>query len=1040
MADKTTGSNMAFNSETGNSGTGNSGTGNSGMGKGQGSSGGGRAASRGVDLTWDSAEDREIKAKRDWKRFFLVLGLGGLSWVATYVGMLELVEANMGELPLIHKLIIGFSVAMLMVMVVWLLDQMFSDIGWFSRLLFGTGYIFLTIISIGFGFGFYWKVLESRSEASRSAESAVGQVQTSLHAAMTRLEQLQGTLDSLTAISTQKSDTERQAGTSCPNSKPGDGPRRKMRDDDANRFKFAADFVKGRVGSVKTDIAELNGDLAKISGDDKSIVDAKSGTRNEFMRSLGRKLDMTVVGFNAFRTDPQLKQIRIDLNERADKVTFVDTKGGTYTCPDGQLTTALKGVVRAIDELPSLEKPKIATVEGSEAVIEAFRRLTATFYGALSFKMPPSPEELRELQKKAVQSAEATPAAQAKLTAMAEQAGLSKRDYVPLAIAMFVDICLLLVSMKKATGRLNGLLPKMRAAERGPVIQILSRFNEIHHDKEIRENFELFRHVVFDFHGAYYAAVPMNAPYRPNLRNGRQGQGYGVSDAEQLIQEAHLLANLFASFEKEKIFTRVYSPLLGTKTIQKRLRRQGSKFANSESFRIYRFKDGAWSDIILGAVMGAARRVETEKRRRRVEEDMFRDDQPSLTPNGRPGELPGLAAQHVDGARAAAAYGRTGQAFGPQPSGGSQGSGGQGMNYPPNYPYIVGGNATAGSRPYPAAASYPAPPFGAPNGYTNGQDTVRRSTSDHIGQQGPAGEPGWIPQPMPRHEPGTASGSAGSASGSGYSMARQPAPWPRPDDSAMADASLRNRFAPHGAEPASQPEAAQSQTSAIAGIPTGENVILHPAMIRPAVGQGTTNQGIASQQQPVQTSDAAPARPPINSAPVEHTHVESAPVETRLGENATISILSPAAHAREPMVKIEAVRETVTYSLPVSEAALPQSLFRTASTVKPEPVMDIQADVVDLITADAQPQPVPARNPALPPPLPVSKPAVETAAVISLPDAAVELAARAERTAWEQARFAGFEGDQIASLDAVAAETDDFRSMAMRLAPEKRES
>ena len=66
------------------------------------------------------------QAKRDPKKFFLVLGLGVLSWAATYVGMLELIEANIGDLPLVHKAIIGFSVAMLMTMIVWLLDQMFA--------------------------------------------------------------------------------------------------------------------------------------------------------------------------------------------------------------------------------------------------------------------------------------------------------------------------------------------------------------------------------------------------------------------------------------------------------------------------------------------------------------------------------------------------------------------------------------------------------------------------------------------------------------------------------------------------------------------------------------------------------------------------------------------------------------------------------------------------------------------------------------------------------------------------------------------------
>ena len=941
-----------------------------------------------VDMSWDSAEfDGEPKPKRDWKRFFLVFGLGALSWVATYVGMLELIESNMGDLPLIHKAIIGFSVAMLMVMVVWLLDQMFSDVGWFSRLLFGAGYVFLTVISVGFGFGFYWKVLESRSEASRSAESAVGQVQTSLHAAMTRLEQLQGTLDSLTAVSTTKADTERASGTSCPNSKPGDGPRRKMRDDDAGRFKFASDFVKGRVATVKTDISGLEGDLAKIVKDDKSTVDAKSGNRNEFMRNLGRKLDMTVVGFNAFRTDPQLKQIREDLSKRADTVTFVDTKGGTYTCPDSQLTTALKGVVRAIDELPSLEKPKIAAVEGSEAVIEAFRRLTATFYGALSFKLPPSPEELRELQKKAVQSVEAGNAAQAKLNAMADQAGLSKRDYVPLAIALFVDICLLLVSMKKAQSRLGGLLPKMRAAERGPVIQILSRFNEIHNDKQIRENFEVFRHVVFDFHGDYYAAVPLNAPYRPNPNNGRQRQGYGVSDAEALIQEAHLLANLFASFEKEKIFTRVHSPLLGTKTVQKRLRRQGSKFASSEAFRIYRFRDGAWSDIILGAVMGAARRVEADKRRRRAEDEIFRDDkqqQPTLDPRSHPADAREPAAN--------AAVGR--------PARGE-----------PHIPYVVGGEndrgaATGYRRPsMPQAIDtvgglYGGGPDGAVPGYAGYPAPVQNGNQPAAyAQASPPRAAGWIPTPRPRVE--QQSHTAAHAAPV-YTMARPPAPWPRPAE----------RHANGNTAPADRSEAAPAPTAASvaamsAAGPIGENVVFHPVLQRPAAPQ--------SQHEPSNY-----ARPMTEG---------------------TLAVAREAVSTHgEPTVTVEAVRETVTYTLPVSDAALPQALLR-ASAERRAAAIDAKINTVETVVVEAPRKATPAHLSALPPPLPVAPvaPVAAEPVVISLPEAVAELSAKTERAAWETARHAGFDAEHDAALD-HATGSDDPRTMAMRLAPTKRDA
>jgi hypothetical protein len=571
-----------------------------------------KAGNSNGDGGWAAPE----KPKRDVKKFFLVLGLGVLSWVATYVGMLELIEANMGELPLIHKLITAFSVAMLMTMIIWLLDQLFAPVGLFTKTLYAAGYLFLSIISVGFGFGFYWKVLESRSEASRSAEGAVSQVQGSLYAASTRLEQLSSTLESLKTISLQKAEMERANGTSCLNSKPGEGPRRKMREDDASRFSFASDFVKTRVTQVKADMAALDIDLAKIVKDDKSTIDAKSGNRNEFMKQLGRKLDMTVTGFNAFRTDPQLKQIKADLAERADKTTFPDSKGGTFACPDQQLQGAVKGAVRAITELPELDKPKIAAVEGSEATIEAFRRLTATFGGLLTFKMPPSSDELRALQQKAVQSVEGGAVATARAS-MNEQAGLSKRDYVPLAVAMFVDICLLLVSMGRPMNRLNNLVPKMQAAESGPVFQILSKFTDIHKDPETREKFEVFRHVVFDFHGDYYVAVPLNAPYRQGKKGQPLPSQVSTKDLQDLQLEAHLLSNLFSSFEQEKIFKRVHNPMLRTKVIQEKLWQQGSKFAGCTAFRVYRFHDGAWSEIILGAVMGAAKRTEGERSRRR---------------------------------------------------------------------------------------------------------------------------------------------------------------------------------------------------------------------------------------------------------------------------------------------------------------------------------------------------------------------------------------------------------------------------------------
>ena len=274
-------------------------------------------------------------------KILLITGLGLLSWLATYTGMLELIAANSGHIDYGYKVAIAFAVAMLMLMIIYLLDSLFSPLHWGVRTLYIAGYIFLTLISVGFGFGFYWKFLEARAEATRSAESAIGHVQTALQGGQTRLEQLQMTLVSLAALSAAKAEEEHTKGRTCLGSPPGDGPRRRLRDSDAKNFTFASEFVSVRVGVVKKDIRDLNGHVRKLVTGDKSTIDPKTGTRNLFLRALNRKLSLTTARFNAFRSDPQLRQFRDNFASRAEQTVFDNDSGGTFKCPDSQLQSAL---------------------------------------------------------------------------------------------------------------------------------------------------------------------------------------------------------------------------------------------------------------------------------------------------------------------------------------------------------------------------------------------------------------------------------------------------------------------------------------------------------------------------------------------------------------------------------------------------------------------------------------------------------------------------------------------------------------------------
>lgn len=507
----------------------------------------------------------------------LIFCLATLSWFATYTGMLELIIANSGEIGLVYRFAVAFAVATLMLMIIYILDALFSPLSWWLRLLYIFGYVFLTLISVGFGFGFFWKVLESRAEATRSAEAAIVQVQSALQHGQVRLGQLQSTLDTLTDLSRRKAVEEREQGTSCPNSKPGDGPRRRLRDADAEHFAFVSQFVGDRARTVGAEFDSLNGDLSKLLGGSQETVDKATGTRNAFLRDVARKLDLTITRFNALRTDPQLVEHRDRLAARAQRTQFDDGSGGTFLCPDVQLQSALGGVVKAIDGLPEIERPDVAAVEGSEAIVEAFRRLTTSAAGLLSFKLPPSPEELRELQRQAVQSAEATPQGQA---ALSQAPGLGSRDYIPLFVAIFVDFCILLVSVNRPINRFHMLRNFAREAREGPVAAILAKFHDSHQGG-LAQEFEIFQHVVFDFLGDYYVAVPLSSRRT----------------------DARYLANLFVSLEGKGIVDRVMLPPAWL--VRRRLAKQNSDFANEPLFRVYRFRNGAWSKMVLDAVLGA---------------------------------------------------------------------------------------------------------------------------------------------------------------------------------------------------------------------------------------------------------------------------------------------------------------------------------------------------------------------------------------------------------------------------------------------------
>lgn len=558
-----------------------------------------------------------------WMWLLLLSGLSILSWVSTYTGIMELIMASSGEVGLVPRIAVAFAVFMLQLMILYVLDAMFSgNLRWWLWPLYIFGYLILFLIAVGFAFGFYWKYLEAGSVTTTSAESSLREVQSTLQLGSTRLDQMQTTFSSLSRISLEKAQTENSVGRTCAGSPPGDGPRRRLRDNDAQRFQFADQYIAQRATEVKTDITAVNAELQKMLQKDPTTIDA-SGSRNAFISGLNRQLGLVGTRFNALRTDPQLLQLRDELQTRAGQTTFPDDRGGTFICPDPQLQTALNGVVRSINELPPLTPPLLRAYEGSEAVIEAFRRLTNS--GITTIKgMAASAQNAVAITGITATAAPVPPTVD----------GLTERDYIPLIIAIFVDLCILLVSVNRPFGPFFELSRSMEAARRGTMNEYLETFYKVFQDQfdparrpTAAQVIAPIQDVVFDHKGQYYAAVPLDFREEDYMdwlakRTGpKAAEAIFQATSQRPLEVSRYITSVFATLEGND-FVRLIEAKddgLDAALIKQKLDQQGSVYAQADAFRVYRFREKAWARILMQSVGSSAAMSEEVAKRKSKE-------------------------------------------------------------------------------------------------------------------------------------------------------------------------------------------------------------------------------------------------------------------------------------------------------------------------------------------------------------------------------------------------------------------------------------
>jgi hypothetical protein len=205
-------------------------------------------------------------------------------------------------------------------------------------------------------------------------------------------------------------------------------------------------------------------------------------------------------------------------------------------------------------------------------------------------------------------------------------------------IAIFVDVCILLVSVNRPFGPFFNLGQDLtRAKERGPMQGVLETFYRVFQDQfhlprgqgpTPGELIAPLQDVVFDFKGNYYAAVPLDFREENYDQWAKARNNAPSFQSSKALERSRYLAAVFAILEGENVVQltgeekkgwfgkkQLGNSGLSEDTVRAKLDKQGSMYAQADAFRIYQFRPGKWAGLLMETVGSAAAAREDAERR-----------------------------------------------------------------------------------------------------------------------------------------------------------------------------------------------------------------------------------------------------------------------------------------------------------------------------------------------------------------------------------------------------------------------------------------
>ncbi|MFN7164959.1 MAG: hypothetical protein ACK4P2_09105 [Hyphomonas sp.] len=455
-----------------------------------------------------------------------------ISFIGTYTGMLQVLQSGDNSFGILGIVGVFLFILATTVIMAYSVSEMFrSGRSFWPRMSLVLTYMVTLLISVSFGFAFYWTQLEARTQAVGDAERYLTVFDREITVADT---QLAGTLATLTTLNTNftaLSAAERASGNQCGEvSGGGDGPR-------TRHLAARAGEINALVMALTPQIASVRGEaeLVRKSIEDVRAIGAKTARdvtpaqREDVFRTAAGAANKAGATLEALATSQSVKNYTADLRTWAGEyanpsLTRVEAgTGARFKCYNTTIASQLGGVAADLAALPVLPISELDSYAGAQATREALDRFWFTLTGPLRGLIdgPETQTEtereeavrrdaIREVLGTRTDSPENEGLSSSAVKELVEaQQGLRRNDALPLGLAIVIDSLLFLSALWSQPTERFAAFSRMMRELRGEKERPLALVSGAH---SIQENpdFHFLRPYVFTHFDEVYLALPVS--------------------------------------------------------------------------------------------------------------------------------------------------------------------------------------------------------------------------------------------------------------------------------------------------------------------------------------------------------------------------------------------------------------------------------------------------------------------------------------------------------------------------------------------------